>query len=185
MAHAGGHDRHLVDAVLAGDTDAYRVLVERESRSVIGLCTSILGNPDDAQDVAQEAFVQAYRSLAGYRGDGTFGAWIGRIATRMAISRATASHRQRTEPVVEEMHAPDEHSNPERQMVSLEHSEDLRRAISALPADQREVVELRFYKDMPIESIALATQSPVGTVKSRLHRALARLRHQNDLRSLS
>ena len=185
MAHAGGHDRQLVDAVLAGDTDAYRALVDRESPTVIGLCTAILGNPDDAQDVAQEAFVQAYRSLAGYRGDGTFGAWIGRIATRMAISRATAHNLRRTDQVADDLHAPDEHSNPERQMVKLEHSQQLLQAINALPAEQRDVVKLRFFNDMPIERIAIATRSPVGTVKSRLHRALARLRDQGDLRPLS
>lgn len=185
MASAGEHDRALVDAVLAGDTDAYRALVDRESRSVVGLCTAILGNPDDAQDVAQDAFVQAYRSLAGYRGDGTFGAWIGRIATRMAISRAAAGRRRPLGSVGAEFNAPDEHANPERQVVSLEHSEAIRQAINSLPADQRQVVELRFYHDMPMESIAAATRVPIGTVKSRLHRALARLRDQHDLRSLS
>lgn len=185
MASSGHHDRTLIDAVLAGDVDAYRALVERESRTVVGLCAAIMGNSDDAQDVAQDAFVHAYRSLAGYRGDGTFGAWIGKIATRMAISRAAARNRRRTEVVVDDLRAPDEYSNPERQMVDLEHAEQLRQAINALPAAQREVVQLRFYSDMPIESIAVATRSPVGTVKSRLHRALTRLRDQSDLRPLS
>jgi len=186
VTSSGAHDRELVDAVLAGDREAYRVLVERESRSLIGLCATILGDPDEAQDVAQDAFVQAYRSLAGYRGDGTFGAWVGRIATRMAVARASlARQRPITPGEPTELGAPDEYANPERQVVDLEHAEQIRRAINALPAEQRQVVALRFYQDMPLERIAVVTRVPLGTVKSRLHRALARLRDQNDLRSLS
>lgn len=180
-------DRPLVDAVLAGDRDAYRALVERESMSVIGLCTAILRDPDEAQDAAQDAFVQAYRSLATYRGDGTFGAWIGRIATRMAISRAAARGQQwRTESMdASGLNLRDELASPERQLADLEHAEALRLAIQDLPADQRQVVALRFYEDMPLERIAVETRAPLGTVKSRLHRALARLRDQSDLRSAS
>jgi len=85
------HDRALVDAVLAGDRDVYRLLVERESGAVIGVCLRVLGDPDEAQDAAQDAFVRAYRSLAGYRGDGTFGAWVGRIARRIAVARAAGA----------------------------------------------------------------------------------------------
>lgn len=185
MASASHHDRALVDAVLSGDVNAYRALVERESRSVVGLCTQILGNPDDAQDVAQDAFVHAYRSLAGYRGEGSFGAWIGRIATRMAIARAAAGKRLPLDHAGLDLGASDEHGNPERRLVRREHSEAIRRAIDSLPAEQREVVALRFYQDMSIDRIAATTRSPVGTVKSRLHRALSRLRDQTDLRPMS
>ncbi|MEX2546925.1 MAG: sigma-70 family RNA polymerase sigma factor [Chloroflexota bacterium] len=187
MTPTVARDRPLVDAVLAGDRDAYRALVERESMSVIGLCTAILRDPDEAQDAAQDAFVQAYRSLATYRGDGTFGAWIGRIATRMAISRAAARGQQwRTESMdASGLNLRDELASPERQLADLEHAEALRLAIQDLPADQRQVVALRFYEDMPLERIAVETRAPLGTVKSRLHRALARLRDQSDLRSAS
>src|SRR5690348_12529019 len=83
-------DRHLVDAVLRGDLDAYRVLVERESRTLIGICGRIVRDPDEAEDVAQEAFVRAYRALPTFRGDGSFGAWVSRIAVRLAVARMTA-----------------------------------------------------------------------------------------------
>lgn len=186
MTATSTHDREIVDAVLAGDRDAYRTLVDRESRSVIGLCSSILKDPDEAQDVAQDAFVQAYRSLAGYRGDGTFGAWIGRIAKRMAVARAAAVRlRPITTGEPTETNAPDEHANPERDVVDQEHASAVRKAINDLPADQREVVSLRYFQDMPLERIAVLTNVPLGTVKSRLHRALARLRDKNDLRMLS
>jgi len=180
------NDRELVDAVLAGDTDAYRALVDRESRSVVGLCMGILRDMDEAQDVAQDAFVQAFRSLASYRGDGTFGAWIGRIASRMAVTRAVAiKQEQRSDAAATETVISDERANPERRAVQREHTAAVQQAIRDLPADQREVVELRFYRDMQLDEIAAHTGSPLGTVKSRLHRALARLRDQTDLRSAS
>lgn len=181
-------DRQVVDAVLAGDRDAYRLLVDRESRVVIGLCTSILRDPDEAQDVAQDAFVRAYRSLAAYRGDGTFGAWIGRIATRMAIARAAAVNRGATPMLIDELveRGPtDESANPERDVVKHEQALAIQRAISDLPVEQRQVVALRFYQDLPLETIASTLKLPLGTVKSRLHRAMARLRDQQDLRSVS
>jgi RNA polymerase sigma-70 factor (ECF subfamily) len=181
------NDRELVDAVLAGDVEAYRTLVDRESRSVIGLCMGILRDADDAQDVAQDAFVRAYRSLATFRGDGTFGAWIGRIATRMAIARAVAIKQEQTTASARGQDASSyvDHANPEREMLKLENANAVRQAIRDLPADQRQVVELRFYHEMPLDQIASTTGTPLGTVKSRLHRALARLRDQGDLRSAS
>src|SRR3954454_24512434 len=84
----GQHDeRAIVDAVLAGDREAFRLLVERESASVVRAGHRILGDLNEAEDVAQEAFVTAYRSLASWRGDGPFGAWLTRIAVRLALRR--------------------------------------------------------------------------------------------------
>ena len=153
---------------------------------MIGLCMRVLRDADDAQDVAQDAFVQAYRFLATFRGDGTFGAWIGRIATRMAVARAAAiTQEQRAASGATDLPTFDDRANPEREIMKLEHAYAVRQAIRDLPADQRQVVELRFYREMPLDEIALTTGSPLGTVKSRLHRALARLRDQKDLRSAS
>jgi DNA-directed RNA polymerase specialized sigma24 family protein len=84
-------DRALVDAVLMGDRDSYRLLVERESHAVIELCTEVLGDPDEAHDAAQDAFVQALGSLAGYHADVSFGTWVKHIARRIAAQRAAAA----------------------------------------------------------------------------------------------
>ena len=177
------HDRALVDAVLAGDRDVYRSLVERESRAVMGVCLRVLGDPDEAQDAAQDAFVQAFRSLAGYRGDGTFGAWVGRIARRIAVARAASEGRRITNDVAAAADlVSNDAADPLEHVVDVEQSARLRNAVDRLPADQRRVVALRFFRDMPLERIAVETNVPLGTVKSRLHRALARLREQGDLR---
>ena len=88
-------DRSIVDAVLAGDRDAYRHLVDREAAAVVRACHRILGDLHEAEDAAQEAFVTAYRSLAGWRGDGPFGAWLTRIAVRISL-RQVGQRRQVT-----------------------------------------------------------------------------------------
>ena len=81
-------ERAIVRAVLDGDRDAFRRLVERESQAVVRACHRILGDHAEAEDAAQEAFVTAYRSLATWRGDGPFGAWVTRIAVRIALRMA-------------------------------------------------------------------------------------------------
>jgi RNA polymerase sigma-70 factor (ECF subfamily) len=81
-------ERAIVAAVLGGDRDAFRRLVERESAAVIRACHRILGDHAEAEDAAQEAFVTAYRSLASWRSEGPFGAWLTRIAVRIALRQA-------------------------------------------------------------------------------------------------
>ena len=172
-------DRRLVDAVLAGDREAYRVLVERESRSLIGICARIVRDPDEAEDVAQEAFVRAYRSLPTFRGDGSFGAWVTRIAVRLAVARMAA--RRNTMPL--DTVAPDAWvertapwGDPEVMVMDQERRRAVLETIATLPPSQREVVTMRFYGELSLDEIAAATGVPLGTVKSRLHRALASLR---------
>lgn len=174
-------DRQLVDTVLAGDSEVFRVLVDRESRPVIGICRRILGDPDEAQDVAQEAFIRAYRALATFRGDGPFGAWVTRIAVRLAVARLAARRDAlRVHPVEADGWAAllGPGDDPEARTLGLERRRAIEAAIAALPPPQREVVALRFYGDLSIEEIAHTTSTPLGTVKSRLHRALASLRER-------
>jgi RNA polymerase sigma-70 factor, ECF subfamily len=179
-------DREIVDAVLGGDRDAFRFLVERESAMVIGACRRILGTTTDAQDAAQEAFVRAYQSLATFRGDGPFGAWVRRIAVRIAVARlavdgvlplddarSTDAGRSRSD------------ADPVARLLDAEERDALAEAIARLPADQRQVVTLRFYGERSVEDIARLTDRPVGTVKSRLSRGIATLREQFGVRSPS
>ena len=180
-------DRQIVDAVLAGDRDAFRLLVDRESRMVINACHRVLGSPADAQDAAQEAFVRAYQSLATYRGDGPFGAWVRRIAVRVAIARLAAGvgvvsldeGRRHDTSGLDQPTAAD----PVDRVLDDEEREVLRDAVAHLPADQRDVVMLRFFGDRSVEEIARITERPVGTVKSRLSRGVATLRDQFGVRS--
>jgi RNA polymerase sigma-70 factor (ECF subfamily) len=186
-------DRAIVDAVLAGDRDAFRVLVDREAASIVRACHRVLGDLHEAEDAAQEAFVTAYRSLAAWRGDGPFGAWLTRIAVRIALreaGRRRAVTWLDTSAAVSDSAAADPGqraataaamaeaatTDPSLMTVRAERASDVRRAVAALPEPYREVVTLRFFGDMSLEEIARQTERPLGTVKTHLHRGLLRLR---------
>ncbi len=180
-------EREVVDAVLAGDRDAFRRLVEQESRSVVAACARILGDRAEAEDVAQEAFVIAYRSLATWRADGPFGAWLARIAVRLAVRRA-AQRKQVAwlDPLAAESDRPGEDRfrtsgatdavDPVHSLMRSERDAQLRAAVAALDEPYREVVALRFFAERSLAEIAATTDRPLGTVKTHLHRGLARLR---------
>jgi RNA polymerase sigma-70 factor (ECF subfamily) len=171
-------DRRLVDAILAGDRDAYRVLVERESTTVFRICYRILGDLAEAEDAAQEAFVTAYRAISSFRAEGSFGAWIGRIATRQAYRRLSTRRRATVEPIDDtfELPAPASATDPLGLALDAERSEGVRIAVAELDEPYREVVALRFFGELSLNEIAAATDRPLGTVKTHLRRGLERLR---------
>lgn len=186
-------ERAIVAAVLDGDRDAFRRLMEREAAGVVRVCHRILGDHAEAEDAAQEAFVTAYKSLAAWRADGPFGAWLTRIAVRIALRivsrRRTVAWR---DPGARDNdatslsaadHAADRAavaaapwSDPAVLSMRAERATELRAAVTALPEPYREVVSLRFFAEASLEDIARQTGRPLGTVKTHLHRGLARLR---------
>ena len=178
-------DADIVRAILAGDRDAYRILVDREAAAVIRACHRVLGDLGEAEDVAQEAFVIAYRSLATWRADGPFGAWLARIAVRLAIRQAGrrrniawAAPGASTEDGADPMARlrSDWTVDPEGLALRGERHQSVRRAVAALDEPYREVVALRFFAERSLDEIAALTGRPLGTVKTHLHRGLLRLR---------
>lgn len=172
----GVDDRALVDAVRAGDRDAFGVFVELETRAVYRTCLRILGRPQDAEDVTQEAFVAAYRSIGSYRGDGPLGAWITRIAARLAFRRLSARRPTVDVDAIPEPGAADGHEAPASAVLAAERARTLRHAVSSLPDPYREVVALRFFGELSLAEVADATGRPLNTVKTHLRRGLQRLR---------
>ncbi len=167
-------DRGLVDAVLDGDHDAFRLLVEREQVAVYRACLRILGRPHDAEDVAQESFVMAYRSIGTYRGDGPLGGWLMRIATRQAFRRL--GQRRPTTELSPDLPLGAPGSDPVAATLAGERQREVRLAVAGLQEPYREVVALRFFGEMSLEEIAEVTQRPLNTVKTHLRRGLERLR---------
>jgi len=176
-------DLEIVRAVLSGNREAFRVLVDRESAAVVRVCYRVLGDLHEAEDIAQETFVTAYRSLASWRGDGPFGAWVARIAVRLAVRQAgrrrTVGWARPLGDVGEGTIGSRETSpglGPEQLALRAERAAATRRALAALEEPYREVVALRFFGERSLDEIAALTGRPLNTVKTHLRRGLLRMR---------
>jgi len=172
----GVDDRALVDATLAGDRQAFGILVERETRTVYRACLRILGRPHDAEDVTQESFVAAYRAIGTFRGEGSLQGWLLRIATRQAFRRLAQRRPTADIAAVPEPVLADTRTDPPGVLVAAERRDELRAAVEALPDPYREIVALRFFAELSLAEVADATHRPINTVKTQLRRGLERLR---------
>ncbi len=145
-------------------------------------CHRILGDAHEAEDAAQEAFVIAFRSLAGWRGDGPFGAWLTRIAVRIALRRAQRRRDVTWIDPSDPSAGVDLPGGPDPAVMSLrmERAAGIRAAVGRLEDPYREVVALRFFGELSLEEISAQTGRPLGTVKTHLRRGLIRLRAAID-----
>ena len=168
-------DRALVDAVLDGDRDAFTTLVQRELPSVYRTVVRIVRDPHEAEDVAQEAFLAAYRSLPSYRAEGPVRAWLLRIATRLAFRRAARARPAPLDDGIAERLTVPADLEPLRAVVGRERQEEIRRAVASLAEPYREIVALRFFAELSLTEIADATGRPLNPEKTHLRRGLQRL----------
>ena len=172
----GVEDHALVARVRAGDRQAFRWLVEQETPVIYRACLRILGRPHDAEDVTQEAFLNAYRSIGAFRGEGSLRGWLLRIATRQSFRRLSQRRPTADLDAVGDAPVADAESDPTRILVAAERQADIRRAVAALPDPYRETVARRFFGELSLVEVAEATGRPVNTVKTHLRRGLERLR---------
>jgi RNA polymerase sigma-70 factor, ECF subfamily len=173
-------DLGLVQRVQRGDKTAFDLLVRKYQHKVVKLVTRYLRNPSDAEDVAQEAFIKAYRALPQFRGDSAFYTWLYRIAINTAKNAIVTRDRS---PInfnldlqnVEESNSMQMRLADPETPESLLQTEEIRttvnQAIEALPEDLRTAIVLRELEGLSYEDIAQAMDCPVGTVRSRIFRA--------------
>lgn len=164
-------DRDLLDRLLLGDVRALEELVERYQIPVYRLAYRMTGNRADAEDIAQEAFVRAFRSLPGFRRASSLKTWLFRIAINLALDHRRR-HDAAGQPTLEWADAPASTDPVEER----EHQEALHEAIAGLPPVQRATVTLRIVHDLSLKEIGEIMGAPIGTVKANYHHAVSRLR---------
>ena len=172
-------DNALVARVRAGDKRAFDLLVIKYQTRIVNLVGRYVRDRGDAEDVAQEAFIKAYRAIERFRGDSAFYTWLYRIAINTAKNHLVAQERrtpvgglESTEPAVMERDSRFEDlATPEHNALTDEIKDTLLAAIDALPVDLRTAVTLRELEGMSYEEIADAMECPIGTVRSRIFRA--------------
>jgi RNA polymerase sigma-70 factor (ECF subfamily) len=168
-------DRVLVTECLNGRREAFDVLVERHRRQVYQLCYRFVGNHEDASDLAQEVFIRAYRSLAGFRGKSAVSTWLYRIAVNLCLNRVSTKANS-VERVQYREQIDDRIEMVDAALLRAERAAQVRAAIARLPKKQRATVVLRIYHELPHEEIADVLGSSVGAAKANLFHALANLR---------
>ena len=172
-------DQKLVKRVQKGDKGAFDLLVLKYQHKIVNLIMRYVRDPELALDIAQEAFIKAYRALPRFRGDSAFYTWMYRIAVNTAKNYLAAQRRQPAnveldlqDPEQYDLHAKlRETDTPEGITLSNELRETVERAIAALPEDLRTAIILRELEGMNYEEIAQTMECPVGTVRSRIFRA--------------
>lgn len=184
-------DRRLIERTLAGDDGAFGQLVERHQRAAFNIAYRLLGNREEAKDVAQEAFWRAYRALSGFDLSRPLTPWLYRIVTNLSLNRL----RRNPPPAIsldapppgqpadtEPLPVPDPAAGPRERLLQAEAQARIREAILALAPADRAVVELRHFQGLSYEEIAAVTGATLSSVKSRLFRARRKLRE--DLAAL-
>ena len=175
MLIEGIGDAECVKRVQRGDVDSFEVLVRRHQKATFNLIYRLLGDHEEAAEVAQEVFLSAFKSIHQFRGDANFSTWLYRIAFNHA------STRRKSLQLAQQRHVPldgteligdnGSFADPEKAAQVKETQKRVQRALNSLPKDDATIIVLRDLQDAPYEEVSQMLEIPVGTVKSRLHRA--------------
>ena len=172
-------DHELVERVKRGEREAFDLLVLKYQHRIANLVARYIQDPSEVLDVAQEAFIKAYRAISRFRGDSAFYTWLYRIAINTAKNHLASQARRPQESGIDladvEQLAGNpelkEHATPERLILTEEIQRTVIDAIEALPEDIKVAISLRELEGLSYEDIARVMECPIGTVRSRIFRA--------------
>jgi len=173
-------DLQLVERVRQGDQRAFGILVEKYQRKLIRLLSRMVRDQHEIEDIAQEAFIKAYRALPQFRGEAAFYTWLYRIAVNTAKNYLSSRGRAMqtiSDQAMNDDDEPDERlvahdiGNPETELLSKQVAIAINQAVDDLPEELRQAITLREIEGMTYEEIAETMACPIGTVRSRIFRA--------------
>lgn len=167
---------NIIARARRGDADAFEQLVAAYRDQVFRLALRMCGSEADADEVAQEAFLSAWKGLPNFRGDSQFSTWLYQLTSHAAIDLMRREKRQIAAEDITGVSAPDPAPGPQQQAERSEQRQAVRDAIMQLTPEYRQIVVLRFLEELSYEEIGAMLTLPSGTVKSRLNRARAQLK---------
>jgi RNA polymerase sigma-70 factor (ECF subfamily) len=168
-------DRDLISSAQAGDRQAFTELVCRHQSAVVGLVYRMCGDPQQAEDAAQEAFIRVWQNLNSYKPQHAFRSWLYRIATNTTLD---SLRRERPTAELDSLFLADASPTPEQSTEQGQRAAQVRRAIARLSEPLRIVLILREYQELSYQEIAETLDIPTGTVMSRLNTARSQLRQE-------
>lgn len=173
MVSDGISDAECVRRLQRGETNAFEILVRRHERTIFNLVYRMLGDYDEAAEISQEVFLSAFRAVGQFRGEANFSTWLYRIALNHASTRRKSLGSRQQKIVSMEKADPlsDPLPGPPELFEKQEVRERVQSALKQLDPEDAAVILLRDLQDVPYDEVARVLEIPVGTVKSRLHRA--------------
>jgi RNA polymerase sigma-70 factor (ECF subfamily) len=181
-------ENEIIQRILQGDYNLYRLLVEQYQSMIFRTCIGFLHNKEDAEDLAQEVFIQAYQALEKFKGDSSFSTWIYRIAVNAALNKTRKNSKNQIIQRLEAVFGSEKNKsinlsvsdidNPEEIIISQEHRAWVQKALNSLPENQRTAIVLSKYDDLPQKEIAEIMNITEGAVEALIQRAKANLREK-------
>lgn len=181
-------DSEIIDLIVKGDRNLFRVLVERYQLMVFRTCMGFLHNKEDADDLTQDVFIQTYQTLTAFKGDASFSTWIYRIAVNASLNRMRKSSKNKFLQRLENVFSGDkgreysfpisEMESPENILIHAERNEWVEKALTSLPEKQRIAIVLSKYDDLSQKEIAEIMETTEGAVEALIQRAKSNLREK-------
>ena len=183
------NDNEIIKSIVQGDKESFRILVERYQQMVFRTCMGFLHNREEAEDLTQDVFIQAYQALARFKGESAFSTWLYRIAVNASLNKIRKSKLKLVFESFENLIGSDRtgietypviknDEDPEKIIIRQEHSEWLGRALDSLPENQRTAIVLSKYDDLSQKEIAEIMNTTEGAVEALLQRAKKNLREK-------